>query len=508
MFDTVLETHDHGSFNSWGRDRYWRSDRETTQAAVDEDPALPFLDAVKTTVIRDSRWRCDHGWDIDLDDGSSHYDIYNNLMLNGGLKFREGFRRRAWNNVTVNNGFHPHVWFANSGDEFFSNIVMTDVKGIRAPTRTATGKFIDKNLFFVTDPNLRDKYSEQGWDGNSIVADPLFVDPANGDFRVRDGSPAFTVGFTNFPMNQFGVKKPALASIARTPDIPALERSEVRRERTRPPNVIPQNDVYWLGARLLALEGEAFSAFGVRREDGGVVLSAVPDHSAAAGVGLRVNDLVQGINGRSVSNLDRFLEALARAGAAPLTLKIVREQSASERTIVPPWYIDVETASAADGFRRLPPPESTMGVVTARPQTQNDRIESLTDGELDDGYGPIFANGVWNGVYKMDLGRSRSISAITSWSFYQNPFRGIQKLTLYGSNTPIDPGWDLSGFTALGSVDSSAVPGTGYTAGSLRAVPGRVLGEFRWIVWAVSPVSSAGGGENTAFQELAVEFAE
>ena len=30
-----------------------------------------YLDAMKPTVIRDSRWRCDHGWDIDLDDGSS-----------------------------------------------------------------------------------------------------------------------------------------------------------------------------------------------------------------------------------------------------------------------------------------------------------------------------------------------------------------------------------------------------------------------------------------------------
>ena len=51
-------------FNSWGRDRFWRSDHLTaTQEAVDADPNLPFLDAVKTTVIRDSRWRCDHGWD-------------------------------------------------------------------------------------------------------------------------------------------------------------------------------------------------------------------------------------------------------------------------------------------------------------------------------------------------------------------------------------------------------------------------------------------------------------
>ncbi len=41
VFDTVQETHDHGSFNSWGRDRYWRSDQSATQTAVDNDPNLP-----------------------------------------------------------------------------------------------------------------------------------------------------------------------------------------------------------------------------------------------------------------------------------------------------------------------------------------------------------------------------------------------------------------------------------------------------------------------------------
>jgi len=81
VFDTVLETHDHGSFNSWGRDRYWISNhRGVSMPQVRRDPKLPFLDVVKTNVIRDSRWRCDHGWDIDLDDGSTNYEIYNNLL--------------------------------------------------------------------------------------------------------------------------------------------------------------------------------------------------------------------------------------------------------------------------------------------------------------------------------------------------------------------------------------------------------------------------------------------
>src|SRR5581483_8374911 len=75
------------------------------------------------SLIASSRWRCDHGWDIDLDDGSSNYHIYNNLCLNGGIKNREGYGRIVENNILVNNTFHPHVWYANSGDVFRRNIV-------------------------------------------------------------------------------------------------------------------------------------------------------------------------------------------------------------------------------------------------------------------------------------------------------------------------------------------------------------------------------------------------
>ena len=57
------------------------------------EPSLILLDAQKPTIIRNNRFRCDHGWDIDLDDGSSNYHIYNNLCLNGGIKLREGFHR-------------------------------------------------------------------------------------------------------------------------------------------------------------------------------------------------------------------------------------------------------------------------------------------------------------------------------------------------------------------------------------------------------------------------------
>ena len=126
VFDTVKETGDHGSFNSWGRDRFWRPSIAEVNAWVREVPELPRLDAVKPVILANNRWRCDHGWDIDLDDGSSYCIITNNLCLRGGIKNREGFGRVVENNITVSSGLHPHVWYTESGDLFRRNIVWRD----------------------------------------------------------------------------------------------------------------------------------------------------------------------------------------------------------------------------------------------------------------------------------------------------------------------------------------------------------------------------------------------
>ena len=125
VFDTVKETGDHGSFNSWGRDRYWMADRGAMDRRMAAHPDWFKLDVVKPITLRDSRWVCHHGWDIDLDDGSSNYVIVNNLLLGGGLKNREGAFRDNENNVIPNNSFHPHVWFHDSQDVFAHNIVGT-----------------------------------------------------------------------------------------------------------------------------------------------------------------------------------------------------------------------------------------------------------------------------------------------------------------------------------------------------------------------------------------------
>ncbi len=215
VFDTVKETGDHGSFNSWGRDRYWVPNTEEVNERVAKNKGLPLLDTVEPIILRNNRWRCDHGWDIDLDDGSTNYRIENNLCLMGGIKFREGFLRWLLNNIMINNSFHPHVWFRESQDEVRRNICFTGYRPIRMPK--AWGKEVDFNLF--VDAKGLKQAQALGLDLHSLAGDPKFINSAKGDFRVEADSPALKLGFQNFAMDQFGVVNLRLKALARTPKI-------------------------------------------------------------------------------------------------------------------------------------------------------------------------------------------------------------------------------------------------------------------------------------------------
>jgi len=169
----------------------------------------------------------------------------------------------------------------------------------------------------------------------------------------------------------------------------------------------------------------------------------------------------------------------------------------------------VETSDTAEGFAQLSLPPTSFSKVTANRSTANQPLAVLVDGRLTRDYGPVFRNGIRNGAYKMDLGETRRVIAITSWSFNQNGRRGVQKVTLYGSRSTTDPGWDLTDrtrFTPLGTVDTSNAAIGAFNAASLRAREGQAFGEFRWILWSVTPINNL--NENTSFQELAVKLAE
>jgi len=46
-----------------------------------------------------------------------------------------------------------------------------------------------------------------GYDGQSIIADPLFVDPDKDDYRLRPESPALKLGFVPIPVERIGIRK-------------------------------------------------------------------------------------------------------------------------------------------------------------------------------------------------------------------------------------------------------------------------------------------------------------
>jgi hypothetical protein len=80
------------------------------------------------------------------------------------------------------------------------------------------GRKVDENLL----PNAAALKQAQaaGCDPHSIVGDPMFVDAAAGDFRVKPDSPALKIGFKNFAMDDFGVQSPELRTLARQPQMP------------------------------------------------------------------------------------------------------------------------------------------------------------------------------------------------------------------------------------------------------------------------------------------------
>ena len=509
VFKTVQETHDHGAFNSWGRDRYWRHDHlRSSQKAVDANPKLPYLDAMATTIIRNSRWRCDHGWDIDLDDGSSNYDIYNNVMLKGGLKLREGFRRKAWNNIIVNNGFHPHVWFNNSQDEFYSNITMGRHRAILMPNDQDRGKRIDNNLFYGP-PKGKDDFAKFDWDVNSIYGEPMFVDPAKGDYTIKEGAPAFKMGFKNFPMDQFGVKKPSLRAIAETPEIPHYgprrggashnsAASFVQKIKTIP--------FYWLGAELLELKGEEFSAYGIGKDEGGLAVRKLAPDAQLKQAGVQVKDILLLANDKPILNKAIFGSILNEAKNEKISLTIVRNQKKKVITIAPQYFYATHTAKTESDFTSLADKSKSV-TLSSNEKTNNDPLESLVDGKLRGSFGPVFSNGQQEGMYKLDLGTIKKVGAINCWT-HNHGERGKLDVIVYGSRQQENPGWnvkDLSAFTPIASINTKASELDVFNLVSLQSED-KDLGSYRWIVFKISPINAK--GENTSVQELSIDYVD
>ena len=312
VFLTVQETHDHGAFNSWGRDRYYTKNRGAAGDRVAKHGYdLVKLDMLEKIVIRNNRFRCDHGWDIDLDDGSAWYEVYNNVCLSGGIKLRDGMLRTVYNNVNINNSMNLHVWLKNSGDVVTNNI---STHGYFPIGMRKWGKKLDKNLFFQKEA-LAKIQNSYGTDANSVYGDPQFADPDKGDYTVTNSELAQAIGWANFPMDQFGVQKPSLKAIALTPEFPEIKLTADK--------VIPGIDYMGGVIKNIVNDGEK-SAAGLPDYKGAKIVKGLTKGLFSV-VKLQDDDVVLKIDDHAINNINDFKKRLA-SNKAYKTMSVWRFQ--------------------------------------------------------------------------------------------------------------------------------------------------------------------------------------
>lgn len=303
-FETVLETHDHGAFNSWGRDRYWHGAGPSGPSKMDHDgtplishwvnryPNSPRWDACQSSTIRNNRMHCDHGWGIDLDDGSTNYEIYNNLCLTGGLKTREGYDRVVTNNVLIGGVYTCNVPYPKpTRDQFERNLLWG--KGYRSTNPLLWGG--TRNHNFLHGPEEKETVpatslqAQSKDDANSLYGNAKFIAPERGDFTVAHDSPALQVGFKNFPMTGFGVVSERLRIDAQSPKIHFPEGSVGRQS-----GVVKTTQLLGSAIKSLTTDAEV-SATGMYNKSGVILLTVGPD-SPMAKFGFRADDVVLEIN--------------------------------------------------------------------------------------------------------------------------------------------------------------------------------------------------------------------
>jgi hypothetical protein len=335
-FETVLETHDHGAFNSWGRDRIWHTANPAGPGQRDKDgkalisyyidkyPNSPQWDAYQTTIIRNNRMQCDHGWDIDLDDGSTNYEIYDNLCLSGGLKTREGYNRIVTNNVVMG-GYTCNVPYPKPTHDVFERNIVAGLPIYKSSNPRLWGgvrdyTFVHNPTATQTEPAVALQKQTLD-DAHSLYGNAKFIAPEKGDFTVAPDSPALKIGFKNIPMSGFGVTSEALKSQAGTPPLRMPDRyatNEFKAEKA----------VKVLGANVRSLNSLAdISATGMN-DSNGAYLVDVPADSQLAKYGFRSGDVVLFVNGKIVPNAVEFVKVAMRLPKGVNRVQIWRNQAA------------------------------------------------------------------------------------------------------------------------------------------------------------------------------------
>ena len=191
---------------------------------------------IRGNVVRDNLKSpfANHYWQLGLylDEGSSEMLVENNLVdhvgtqafnMNGGAQ-----------NIVRNNIFGPVYDFEGTKESYVrcnkkpyaqSNVFTHNLMYFDSVNMVDTAW--DKSLFDCHDNiywNFSGKpfqfkgktfaqWQASGQDAGSLNVDPMFEDPAHGDFRLKKSSPAFALGFKEFDIAAAGLE-PAFRDVA------------------------------------------------------------------------------------------------------------------------------------------------------------------------------------------------------------------------------------------------------------------------------------------------------
>ncbi len=158
------------------------------------------------------------GWGIYPDEGSTQLLIEDNVVYrckSAGFHQHYGRENLVRNNIFAYN-LENQVMRTRAEDHisftFERNIVAWKTGALLGSNWSGSNYRFDHNLYWnatgapPTFAGLTlEQWREKGMDRNSIVADPLFVAPEKGDFRLKPGSPASKIGFKPLDQREAGI---------------------------------------------------------------------------------------------------------------------------------------------------------------------------------------------------------------------------------------------------------------------------------------------------------------
>lgn len=178
---------------------------------------------IRYNYIHDNTSKCVHS-QIRCDDIQHETQIYGNVMYNNygslGAIVSKGLNTIE-NNLIVSpcnvpqSAYIDYVKKYAEGSRIHRNIIVSHPDGgvIQAgrpmggcPKSEIEKMDVDYNIYYnPSDPHWADRYLQRmqksGREIHSIVADPMFIDPSNGNFGFKSGSPAIEMGIEDIDLS-------------------------------------------------------------------------------------------------------------------------------------------------------------------------------------------------------------------------------------------------------------------------------------------------------------------